>query len=111
MFAVQGVYADGMVKIDEYVPVNKKYDVVVTFIKPAEMAEKKAERERKVAALNRITGFVGRDVPLFTMAQIEEWAKAPEIQALTGALKETNLPADISISDIRNDRLADKYTI
>ena len=61
MFAVQGVYADGMVKIDEYIPITKKYDVVVTFIKPVEMSEKKAERERKIAALNRITGVLSNN--------------------------------------------------
>ena len=54
---------------------------------------------------------VSRKIPLFTMAQIDEWAKAPEIQDLTGILKEANLPADISISDIRNARLAGKYKI
>ena len=46
----------------------------------------------------------------FTMAQIEEWTKAPEIQSLVGALKST-LPSDISISDIRKERLAEKYKI
>ena len=49
--------------------------------------------------------------PLFTVAQIEEWAKAPEIQALVGVLKEAGLPADINIKDIRNERIAEKYKI
>jgi len=44
-----------------------------------------------------------------TMANIDEWAKAAEIQALVGALTGTNLPADISINDIREQRLTDKY--
>jgi len=44
-----------------------------------------------------------------TMAHIDEWAKAAEIQALVGALTGTNLPADISINDIRKQRLTDKY--
>ena len=48
---------------------------------------------------------------LLTMAQIEEWAKAPEVQALVGALKGAGLPADISISDIRNERIAEKYEV
>jgi hypothetical protein len=48
--------------------------------------------------------------PSLTMAQIEEWAKASEIQAIAGVLKGTGLPADISIHDIRNQRLAEKYT-
>jgi len=45
----------------------------------------------------------------FSMAQIEEWTKAPEIQSLVGALK--SAPSDISISDIRKERLAEKYKI
>ena len=61
--------------------------------------------------VDKVSTSVNRKIPLFSMAQIEEWAKAPEIQALTGVLKETNLPADISISDIRNARLAEKYKI
>ena len=47
--------------------------------------------------------------PLLTMAQIEKWANAPEIQSLVGALKETDLPENITMSDIRNERLAEKY--
>jgi hypothetical protein len=46
-----------------------------------------------------------------TRAQIQEWAKAPEIQMLRGALKGTSLPADISIKDIREMRLAEKYEL
>ncbi|GHV93516.1 hypothetical protein AGMMS50268_40190 [Spirochaetia bacterium] len=45
----------------------------------------------------------------FTMAQIEEWAQAPEIQALVGALKGADLPPDITMKDIREMRLAEKY--
>jgi hypothetical protein len=48
--------------------------------------------------------------PRLTMAQIEEWAKAPEIQVLVGALKGANLPADININDIRHERL-EKYKV
>jgi hypothetical protein len=58
MFAVQGIYADGRVTINESVPVNKEYDVVVTFIKPIEQTQKNISRERKIAALNRITGIL-----------------------------------------------------
>jgi len=46
-----------------------------------------------------------------TMAQIEEWANTPEIQSLVGVLKSTGLPSDISINDIRNERLSEKYKI
>ena len=44
-----------------------------------------------------------------TKTQIVEWAKSPDVQALIGALKGTDLPADIDISGIRNERLAEKY--
>ena len=53
---------------------------------------------------------VQNGVPYFTAAQIEEWAKAPEIQNLAGVLKKANLPTDISITDIRDERLTEKYT-
>jgi hypothetical protein len=48
-------------------------------------------------------------VKWLTKAQIEEWAKAPKIQALRGVLRGTNLPADITSKDIRDRRLAEKY--
>jgi len=44
------------------------------------------------------------------MAQINEWAKSPELRAITGALNGASLPDDVSITDIRNERLAEKYT-
>jgi hypothetical protein len=50
------------------------------------------------------------DSPPLTMTQIEEWSKTPEIQSLVGVLKGTGLPTDISIHDIQNQRLAEKYT-
>ena len=50
-----------------------------------------------------------KKVPRLTMAQIEEWTKTPEIQSLEGALKSVGLPSDLSISDIRKERLAEKY--
>ena len=52
-----------------------------------------------------------KNFPLLTIAQIEEWAKAPEIQALVGVLKGAGLSADININDIRNERVAEKYKI
>ena len=58
MFAVEGVYANGMVSIKEPVPVNTQYDVIVTFLKPLDKEEKDEKRERKFAALNRITGIL-----------------------------------------------------
>ncbi|MCL1812082.1 MAG: hypothetical protein FWG29_01020 [Treponema sp.] len=58
MFAVQGIYNEGTVTIIEPVPMKTKYDVVVTFIKPVEQAETDTDSERKLAALNRITGIL-----------------------------------------------------
>ena len=58
MFALKGIYDNGMVQIDEPIPFDMKYDVVVTFIKPMEQVEKDADREIKMAALNRITGIL-----------------------------------------------------
>jgi len=58
MFTVEGIYADGTVIVNEPVPVYNNYDVVVTFLKPAEQSVKNSSRERKIAALNRITGVL-----------------------------------------------------
>jgi len=52
-----------------------------------------------------------KKVPRLTMAQIEEWTKTPDIQSLVGALKSVGLSPDISMSDIRKERLAEKYKI
>ena len=48
-------------------------------------------------------------LPVFTKAQIEEWAKAPEIRALSGVLKNAGLPDDIDMKKIRAMRTAEKY--
>jgi len=48
-------------------------------------------------------------LPTFTKEQIEEWAKSPEIQALSGALKNACLPYDIDMKKIRAMRIAEKY--
>ena len=50
-------------------------------------------------------------LPMFKRAQIEEWAKAPEIQALFGALKNAGLPDDIDMKKIRTMRKAEKYSV
>jgi hypothetical protein len=49
--------------------------------------------------------------PKFTMAQIIEWSQSPKVQALVGVLKDAGLPEDISMKDIRQMRLAEKYQI
>jgi len=66
--------------------------------------EKAAENaaEKKPVTINSLQ---------LTMAQIEEWAKAPEIQSIVGALNGMGLLADISIHDIQNQRLAEKYSV
>ena len=46
-----------------------------------------------------------------TMKQIEEWVKTPEIQSLVGALKGKGLPENLSMKDIRQMRLEEKYNI
>jgi hypothetical protein len=50
-------------------------------------------------------------LPRFSMERIEAWSRAPEIQSLVGALKGIDLPADVSIKDIREKRLEEKYDI
>jgi hypothetical protein len=52
-----------------------------------------------------------KNPPHLTMAQIEEWAETSEIQALVGVLKGTGLPENITMNDIRNERLAEKYQL
>jgi hypothetical protein len=51
------------------------------------------------------------ETPRLTRAQIEEAANSPEVQALVGALEGAGLPEDISMKDIRQMRLAEKYQI
>jgi hypothetical protein len=50
-------------------------------------------------------------IPKFTMAQIEEAANSPEVQAIVGVLKDAGLPPDITMKDIRQMRLEEKYKI
>ena len=52
-----------------------------------------------------------KKIPRLTMKQIEEWTKTPEVQSLVGALKTTDLPMNIKVSDIREERLAEKYKV
>jgi hypothetical protein len=79
MFAVQGIYADGTVTINEPVPFSKNYDVVVTFIKPAGLPmgreQKDTTREKKMAALNRITGILSENTMTLEEAREERLAR------------------------------------
>ena len=78
---------------------NKKVEVVLLPVEDEDMTNE----------LPMDTIPMGKKIPLLTITQIQEWAKAPEIQALVGVLKGTSLPVDISINDIRNERIAKKY--
>jgi hypothetical protein len=49
--------------------------------------------------------------PKFTMAQINEWSQSPQVQAIVGVLKDAGLPEDISMKDIRQMRITEKYKI
>ncbi|WP_026043725.1 DUF2281 domain-containing protein [Treponema primitia] len=50
-------------------------------------------------------------LPHFTKAQVEAAVQSPEIQAIVGALKGADLPPDVTMKDIREMRLAEKYGI
>ena len=68
-----------------------------------------AYRNRKVEIV--LFPVEEKKVPHLTMDQINEWVKAPEIQSLIGVLKIPDLPENISLSDIRKERLAEKYKV
>ncbi|MDR0313219.1 MAG: hypothetical protein LBI14_06445 [Treponema sp.] len=51
------------------------------------------------------------ETPRLTRAQIEEAANSPEVQAIVGVLEGAGLPEDITMKDIRQMRLAEKYQI
>jgi len=72
--------------------------------KPFAIPEKK-----KVKVILEDEGTLVTKLSKISMAQIEEWSKSPEIQSLVGVLKNANLPPDITINDIRNERLKEKY--
>jgi len=52
-----------------------------------------------------------KKIPHLTMEQINEWAETSSIKSLVGALKSTGLSENISLSDIRKERLTEKYSI
>ncbi|MDR0476026.1 MAG: hypothetical protein LBH43_20465, partial [Treponema sp.] len=62
-------------------------------------------RNRKVEVIVFPVEEKTEKLPQFTMAQIEEAAKSPEIQALVGVLKDAGLPADLTMKDVRQMRL------
>jgi len=75
MFAVQGIYADGSITINEPVPVRKKYDVIVTFLKPTGQIEGSVDKGKKIAALNRITGILSNSDVTLEEARIERLSR------------------------------------
>jgi len=96
MLVITGIFENERFIPDRPVSLPQKKKVVVT------IEEQTAETSSKEKPVE--TRF-----PVLTMAQIEEWSKAPEIQSLVGVLKNANLAADITINDIRNERLKEKY--
>jgi len=49
--------------------------------------------------------------PHFSKEQIQQWSNSSQIQAITGILKDADLPQDITIKDIKQMRLSEKYNI
>ncbi|MCL1836851.1 MAG: hypothetical protein FWG46_04810 [Treponema sp.] len=52
-----------------------------------------------------------KEIPRLTMAQIDEWTQAPELQAIAGILESADLPPDFNMKDVRQMRLEEKYGI
>ena len=96
MLVVTGVFENERFIPDKPVSLPQKKKVIVTI-------------EEHIAEASSTEKPLETELPEFTMAQIEEWSKAPEIQSLVGVLKGANLPQGITISDIRNERLKEKY--
>ncbi|MCL2138321.1 MAG: DUF104 domain-containing protein [Treponema sp.] len=94
MLVITGVFENERFIPDKPVSIPQKKKVVVTI---------------EEAGVTGTPVSAKKNFPPLTMAQIEEWAQTPEIQALVGVLKGRGLPENIKISDIRNERLAEKY--
>jgi hypothetical protein len=76
-----------------------------------ELPESVGTGEKELILMFKDSSDKAPSFPHFTLAQIEAWAKTPEIQALKGTLKESEIPADWTAKDIRAMRLAEKYGI
>jgi hypothetical protein len=68
-------------------------------------------KNRKVEVIMFPVEETSHIIPKFTKAQIIEWSKSPKVQALVGVLVGAGLPEDISMKDIRQMRLEEKYHI
>ena len=88
MLVITGIFEDGRFIPDKPVKIPERKKVTVTI-----------EDEKPILIKQ----------PVLTMAQIDEWSNSPEIQSLVGALKDANLSPDITLSDIKNERLKEKY--
>ena len=66
---------------------------------------------RKVEVLVFPVEDTADTMPHFTRAQMEEWSQSPKVQAIVGVLKDAGLPPDITMKDIRQMRLEEKYGI
>ena len=66
---------------------------------------------RKVEVIVFPVEDAAKVIPKFTIAQIEEAANSPKVQAIVGLLKDAGLPPEITIKDIRKMRLEEKYQI
>jgi hypothetical protein len=98
MLVVTGIFENERFIPDKPVSIPQNKKVIVTI---EELTAEASSTEKPVETR----------LPVLSMAQIEEWSKAPEIQSLVGVLKDANLPPDIKIGDIRNMRLEEKYQI
>ena len=68
-------------------------------------------KNRKIEVIMYPAEETKKELPKLTMAQIDEWTKTPELQAIAGILKDADLPPDFSMKDVREMRLAEKYGI
>ena len=96
MLVITGVFENERFIPDKPVSLPQKKKVIVTI-------------EEHSAEASTTEESIETKRPTLTMAQIEEWSQLPEIQSLVGVLKNANLPDGITISDIRNKRLKEKY--
>jgi hypothetical protein len=67
-------------------------------------------RNRKVEVIVFPVEEKTEKLPQFTMAQMIEWSKSPKVQAIVGVLEGADLPPDITMKDVRQMRLEEKYS-
>ncbi|MDR0494597.1 MAG: hypothetical protein LBG95_03075 [Treponema sp.] len=67
-------------------------------------------RNRKVEVIVFPVEEKTEKLPQFTMEQMIEWSKSPKVQAIVGVLEGADLPPDITMKDIRQMRLEERYS-